>query len=259
MQETTYTILVGFFITVSVKCSFDQYDDAMVDTPLKSNITRLKCNGPKRKPNGLQMSTLQKVNLKAEHGTMQEEIPIFRKSIHFHPLGRFQDNIHIFAEYLNLSSNFHKSFYYFVHLFFLLGNRLKYPPQWFSMSTRGTGTRVLYLQGLPSGRRSPGEKKRVRRGRPGSHEAKKITAGYFPEKNWLITSWWLSQTQPGFFFISQPAETTLNPLVFALGGRGEKGVGSATLAVCLVGRKGMVSKWRHHSKTQRFPTQQILK
>lgn len=181
---------------------------------------------------------IHKVNLKAEHGTIQEEIPIFGKSIHFHPLGRFQDNIHIFGEWTASNT----------------------PPGWFCMSTQGTGTRVLYLQGLPSERRSPGEKKWVRRGRPwATRQTKKQRPETFQQKNWLITSWWLNQTQPVVFFISHLAETTLNPLVFALGGRGEKGVGSEKLAGCLVGGKGMVSKWRHHSKTQRLPTQQILK
>ena len=208
------------------------------------------------------MSTLQKLNLKAEHGTMQEEIPLFGKSIHFHPLGRFQDNIHIFGEYLNLSSNFHKSFYYFVHLFFLWGKRFKYPsPMVLHLNPRHWDKSSVSARSS-KWKAFAWRKKRSDGAGLEPRGKKIITAGDFPAKTWLITSWWLNQTQPGVFFHKSPgclAEMTLNPLVFALGGRGEKGVGSQTLAGILVGRKGMVSKWRHHSKTQRFPTQHILK
>ena len=152
----------------------------------------------------------------------------FGKSIHFHPLGRFQNNIHIFGEYLNLGSNFHKSFYYFVFcpFFFLWGNRFKYPSpivlhvnprHWdkSSVSARSSKWKAFAWRKKPVKRR---------RGRPGAtRQKKKTTAGDFPAKNWLITSWWLNQTQPGVFFHKSPDRNDFKPVGVCVGGGGKRG------------------------------------
>ncbi len=76
-QETT--VLLSNFITgVRVKkIIWPWYDDTMVDTPLKSNNTRLKCNGP-------QEEAAWSPNV---YGSVQEEIPIFEHlRLKTHPL-----------------------------------------------------------------------------------------------------------------------------------------------------------------------------